>query len=440
MLEDMHWALSCLLIVVALLTMFAMGVPIGFAMGLVGLGGLLLTDGFEYVIDVAASVTYQKVTPYIFVTLPCFILMTEIMAHGGISNKLVEMAHKTMGRFPGSLAVVTIIASTIFGAISGAAAIGALTVSDMLLPECMKRNYDKSLISGAIAAGGTLSIVIPPSFMFILWAIIADVSIGEQFMAGVIPGIIIAILFIIYIVVRAKRNPALAPSPSVTLSNKEKVVALLKGWQVGLIIFVVIYGVYSGVATVTEVSGVAAATAFILALVHRSLSISGIYHSLKRTAEMLAFFVMLIVGAYLLIHLMGYLEIPQNIAEWVIDHKLSAIQLVIVTQVIFFILGMFIDAGSVMLITLPLFLPSLNELEVDLIWLGVIIGISCMIANITPPVGLNLFIIQGVGKSHGITLEHIIRGVIPFILIMVLGMIIVFAIPSLATWLPSTMN
>lgn len=441
MLGEIHWAISFILIIVALLLLFTIGVPIAFAMGLVAVVGLLMLPGagMDTILNEFTSLTYSKVTPSIFICLPLFVLMTEIMSQSGMSRRLIELSHQTMGRLPGSLAVVAIVASTIFGAISGAAALGAMAMGDMLLPECMKRNYDKSLISGAIAAGGTLSIMIPPSFILILWGIIAKVSIGKLFMAGIIPGIIIAIMFCIYIVIRTKRNPSLAPMQPAT-STKEKILALGKGWHVAVIIFIVIGGVYSGIASVTEISGVAALSAIILALITRSLTLSSMYTALRKTAEMITMFIMLLIGAYLLIYLLNRLDIPLNISEWVIDHKLTAIQLIIITQLLFFLLGMFIDAGSVMLIVLPLFLPSLRELEVDLIWLGVIISVSTMIANLTPPVGINLFIVQSVGRPYGITFVHVARGIVPFILIMIVGMALVLAFPPLATWLPSMMK
>lgn len=439
MLNDIPWLLSWLLIFAVLLTLFAMGMPVGFAMGLVAAVGLIFSAGLDYVIDLLTNFTYVKISPYIFVCFPLFILMTEIMAHGGISRRLVDLAHKTMGRFPGSLAAVAVVAGAIFGAISGAAAIGVITISDMLLPECMKRGYDKRLIAGAIAAGGTLSFIIPPSFMFILWGIIADVPIGDMFMAGIIPGIMISSMFVVYIVIKAKRNPTLAPMPPST-TTVEKLWAIAQGWQIVLIIVVVIGGVYSGFATVTEISAVAAVTALLIAAVNRELSPRSLIDSFGRTAGLIASFIMIIVGAFLLVHLLNYLEIPYNVSRWVVDAELSSVQLIIAVLLLFFVLGMFIEAGSVMLITTPLFLDSLNRLDVDLIWLGVLIGISCMIAELTPPVGFSLFILQGVGRPHGINFEHIVRGIIPFILILILALAIIILIPGIATWLPSTMD
>lgn len=425
----------------ALVALFAIGVPIGFAMALVAVLTLMFTAGagLGYVIDVIPNIAYGQVTSYVFVCFPLFILMTEFMAFGQISKRLVSIAHKTMGRIPGSLAVVTVVTSTVFGAISGSAAIGAMAVSDMMIPETMERKYDKSLISGAIAAGGNLSIIIPPSFTFIIWGIISEESIGDLFMAGIMPGLLIVSMFIVYIMIRAKRNPALAPMPEPT-STKEKAIELLKGWDVALIIFIIIGGVYSGFATITEIAAVAAFATLIVTIVHRTMTISNFISAVKRAASMTCFFIIILIGAYAMIHAMGYMEIPQNITEWVVDADLSPVLLILAIQLLFFILGMFIDPGSVIMISLPLFIPALNALDINLIWLGVILAINSMIANLTPPVGINLYIVQGVGKSYGVSFGHVVRGTVPFILIMLVAMVLVIAFPGIATWLPSVIN
>ncbi len=434
-----NWLLSAIIVFGLLIFLFAIGMPVGYALGFVTVSILLLTQGPTYVTHMMTSYAYTELSQFLFICFPLFILMTEIMAHGGISRRLVEIAHKVMGRFPGSLAAVAVMASAVFGAVSGAAAIGVITISDLLLPETMNRNYDKSLIAGAIAAGGTLSFIIPPSFMLILWGIISGESIERLFMGGVIPGIMITIMFVIYIVIKTKRNPDLAPLPLPT-STREKMVALVKGWDIALIIVVVIGGVYSGISTVTEIAGVAAFAALLIALAHRELNPKKMMIALGRTAELMAVFFIIILGAYFLIHLLGVLEIPRSVTEWVTSADLSATQLVIVVMVLFFILGMFIEAGSVMLIVLPLFLDSLNDLGVDLTWLGILVAMSCMIAELTPPVGFSLFVIQAVGRPHGINFEQIVRGVIPYIFMLIFAIALVIAVPEIATWLPSTMD
>ncbi|MFC1925661.1 TRAP transporter large permease [Chloroflexota bacterium] len=436
-LAEMHWLTSFSLIVIVLMTLFIVGVPIGFAMGLTGVLALLFSGGrgMEHVVNNIPTVFYGKTINYLFVIFPLFILMTEFMAYGGLSKKLVSIAYIVMGRIPGSLAVVTVTAATLFGAICGSAGIAAMAISDMLVPECMERKYDKALISGAIAASSNLSTIIPPSFVFILWGIIAEISIEELFFAGIIPGLIIASMFIIYIMIRAKRNPALAPLPPQT-TVKEKLKAASTGWDVALIILIILGGVYLKIATITDIAAVAALVTLIIVLARRSLPLSGFLGALRRTAAMTSFFIILLMGAYFLIHALGVLQIPREISEWIISHDFTALQLIIVIQIMFFILGMFIDPGSVILVSLPVFLKSLNALDVDLYWFGVVIAISCMIANLTPPVGVNLFIVQGVGRPYGITFEHVVRGTIPFILLMIVGMALVLAFPELATWLP----
>lgn len=439
MLLDMPWQLSWFLIFAALIILFSIGVPIGFAMVAVAMAGLFLSAGFDYVLDITAFYTYRRATPYVFICIPMFVLMTEFMTHGGISTKLIDMSQKLIGRVPGSLAVVAIVASTVFGACCSSTVLGAMIMSEMILPESSKRNYDNSLIAGTIAAGGTLSVLIPPSGTLILWGIIAQVGVDRLFIAGILPGLLAATVFIAYIVIRAIRNPALAP-PVPAVPMKEQLLAIAKGWDIILLIVVVLGGIYAGVADVVEISAVGAIFALIIGLFHRKLNLSTIFASLTRTATMVASFIVLIIGAFLLINLMSYLRIPFNLSEFFIDANLSPTILVIAIMVMFFVLGMFIDSASVLLITLPLFYESLVALNVDLVWLGIIVTLNAMIATLTPPVGLNLFVIQTVGKRYGVSFTTVVRGSLPFIGLLALVMVIVWIFPSIATWLPSTMD
>lgn len=439
MLQDLPWGISLLIIIFTLFSLFAIGMPIGFAMVFVSVVGLILTDGLDPVLNLLTNIAFSRVIVHLFIAIPLFVLMSELLLQGGMSSKLIDIAQKLMGRIPGSLAVVTIVASTVFGAMCASTVLGAMVMGETLLPETTKRDYDKKLISGALAAGDTLSILIPPSGFFILWGIIAGVNIGDLFIAGIIPGIVAAIMFILYIVIKVKRNPTLAPMvPAV--SWREKVWAVAKGWDIVLFIIILLGGIYRGVATVAEIGAVGVVTVFILGLAHRSLNFSKTYFALKRTVEMIASVMLILIGAYLFIYFLNYLEIPDSVSNLAVDRELTALQLVIVIQLIFLMLGFFIEASSVMLFTLPLFLPALRELDVDLLWLGVVITINSMIASLTPPVGFSLFIIQAVGRPHGVNFIHVARGVIPYVLLLLCLMVLVFVFPSLVTWLPSTMD
>lgn len=435
---DLPWGVSGAIVLTALIVLLAIGVPIGFSLGLVAVTGLIMVNGLDSTLSDIAVKSYSEVTNYVFIAFPLFVLMAEFMSQGGVGKRMIDMTQKTLGRLPGSLALVSIGASTIFAAVCGSAAVGAVAISDLLLPECMQRKYDKTLIAGTIAAGGTLSILIPPSFMLILWGIIAEVSIGELFVAGIIPGIIVAVVFSGYIIFRSVRNPSLCPmAPETTWKEKGK--ALVGGWEIAVIIIVVLGGIYSGIATVTEVASLGALSALILALAHRSLSLPNMIEAFKRSGELIGFFVIIFIGAELFKHLLTYLEVPQGIATTVVDLDLSPIVLVIVIQLIFFILGCFMDAPSVTLITLPLFLSSLQVMDIDLIWLGIVVTISAMMANITPPVGFSLFILKGVGEQYGITFGQIVRGSAPFIALLTFIIALLLAFPPLTTWLPNTM-
>jgi len=438
-LEDMPWAASGILIFSVLVLLLLAGIPIAFAMVVLGITGLLFTEGLDGTLNFVNTQVFHYASRYTFLAFPLFAILVEILTHTGLSSKLIDIAQKTMGRLPGGLAVVCVGASTIFGAVCGSTLVGTMVMTDTLLPECTKQNYDRSFIAGTLAAGGNLSALIPPSFLLIFWGIIAEISIGDLFMAGIVPGIIIATLFIIYIIIKAKRNPEMAPPPP-RYKRREAAISILKGWDLVVIIFVLLYGIYFGVANLTEIAAVTTAFAVIITVAERRLNVSVLYAALRRAAEMVGSIIFILIGVGVFMLLLNDLRIPYEIASWVNDANMSPVLLVIVVQILFFVLGMFIDPMSLILICLPLFLPALKAADVDLLWLGIVVSISCMIANLTPPVGFNLFIVQGAGAPYGLKFTEVVRGSIPFILLMIIGMALVIAIPSLATWLPSTMN
>ena len=431
----MPWFGSMLLIFMTLVILVVIGMPVGFAVGLVGVIGVFFVSGFSTLLGDIPLLYVSNLTIYSLIAIPLFVLLVEFAAEGGISQKLCDVSIKIMGRLPGGLAVACTVAGAVFGAISGASSVASIVVADMFLPEAMNRNYDKSFIIGTIAAAGTLSLIIPPSFVLIVFGIVAGVSIGDLFMATVIPGIICTTLFVIFIAFRAARNPYLAPVPP-PVPWKEKIRAVGRGWEIALLIFIILGGVYWGVTTVTEVAAVGCLGALIITVAYRRLTLSKASAALKKSSEICGFFFMLFIGAFFFQHLLIYLQIPQHITTWVAELNLSSLETVLAMQILCFALGTFMDTSALLLIMVPLFLPSLKAQGVDLVWLGVSLNMVAMMASICPPMGINNLVLQNQGKPYGITLGQILRGSWPFMFLILITLVLTMAWHPLATWLP----
>ena len=435
----MPWFGSMILVFMFLVILVVLGMPIGFAVGLVGVVGAIFVSGFGISLHNISTFYISNMTNYPIIAIPLFILLVELAAEGGITHKLCDVSLKILGRFPGGLAVACTVAGAVFGAISGAASVAAVVMADMFLPDAMQRNYNKSFIIGVIAASGTLSLVIPPSFVLIVYGIVAQVSIGKLFMATIIPGVITTVLFVTYIVIRAIRDPSLCPPPP-HVPWKERIRVVAGGWEIGVIIFIVLGGVYWGITTVTETAAVGCFVAFVISLALRRLNFTSASAALKRATEICGFFFVLFVGAFFFQHLLIALEIPQHITTWFADLNLSAFQTILVMLLLCFLLGSFMDTSALLFIMVPLFLPTLKAQEVDLIWLGITINLVAMMASILPPMGVNLLVLQNPGKPHGITLGPIIRGAWPFMFLIAITLVLVMVWHPLITWLPSTMD
>ncbi len=429
--------ISIFLVICGVFAVFlVLGVPIFAALGVSSMLGMFLhggVGGFQAI----PSVLHRGLASYSIICVPLFILMGEVMARTSIGGRLYNLFFLWMNRVPGSLAIASVGSSAVFGAMSGVSVAGAATIGRFAIPEMLKRNYDAGLAGGSVAAAGSLALLIPPSIGFVLYGEMADQSIGRLFTAAIMPGILLTALMMLYLYVSIHLRPSLAPRVDVRVTWAQRRRALLDVWASLLIILLVLGSIYFGVATPTEASGVGALCALAVALFYRELSWRMLFEILRSTMVTTSMILLIMVAALLFGYITTRLMIPQKLILWVA--ALDQPGWLILLAVLFFLLivGMFLDIVSIILITTPIILPVILALGYHPIWFGVIMIIACEMAVITPPVGLNLYVIKGIAPD--ISLNDIIRGALPFVLLeaVAIGLLILF--PGIALWLPGRM-
>ena len=366
-----------------------------------------------------------------------FVLMGEFMMQGGLSEELYNATEKWIYRIPGGLAQVNITACSIFAAISGSSVSTAATMGVIAGPEMERRGYDNRLTYGSLAGGGTLGILIPPSIPMILYGSITSTSVGKLFMAGFVPGIITTILFMITTALWVLKSPKIAPPIKATLSWKVKFSALWGFLPTALIILAVLGGIYGGIVTPTEAACVGAAASFVILVVKRRVTRSLLKKSLLSTIVVSSMTYMILAGSGLINFLFTYLSVPRLISQAVINLSLTPLNVFILICLMYVVLGMFIDGISMVVLTVPTVVPLLTSLGFDPIWIGVVLVLLVEIALVTPPVGVNLYVLQGVAETA--SFAQIAIGSIPYIGVLMLMIVIMYLFPQLALWLPSTM-
>jgi len=425
-----------IVVMVLMLALFALGQPVAFAMFTMGIIGLLALLGGKGLISVQ-WILWQSPNNAVLIAVPLFVLMGEILLHTGLSARLYRSMAYWLGRVPGGLFHSNIGACAIFAAISGSSPATAAAIGAVAIPEMEKRNYDPNMMLGSLAAGGTLGILIPPSITLIVYGAMVGESIGQLFMAGFIPGIMLALLFMLYIFVRSLFNRKLAP-PLESVSWRTRFGSLLMVAPILLLVAAVLGTIYLGVATPTEAAALGVVMALILGFASRTLSWKVIQGSMSETVQVTVSVMVIFIGASLISLIMSQVGIPIQIAQAVADSSLSPYVILVLIYAIFLVLGCFFDPMSVMVLTIPVLYPVLVELGFDLIWFGIILVILIEAGMITPPVGLNLYIIQSIAPKY--RFEQIVSGVIPFFLMQLVAIAIITLVPAIATWLPSTMN
>ena len=424
-----------LLSVLAVLGLVAIRVPVGIAMGLVAFGGISVAVSLKAALGVLSAVPFEMVGDWNLSAIPMFILMGYVAASSDLTRNLFRSARITLGWLPGGLASATVISAALFASASGSSVATAAAFSRTAVPEMLKANYAPSLATGAVAAAGTLGALIPPSVLLIVYGITMSQSVNALFLAGVIPGVLSAAMFILYITIRCLLNPGLAPASAERIPAAERREAFLDIWPLPVIILCVIGGIFAGLFTPTEAGAIGAGLTILLALVRRALSLEGFRDALTRTATATASIFIIVVGAALFQRLLGLTGLAGYFSELVAAHIGTQLGVLLATSVLYLILGCFLEPVSIMLLTLPILTPVLQHYSIDLIWFGIIICKLMEMGMVTPPMGLNIFVVKG-AMGDQVKLGQVFRGAAGFLLsdLVTLGLIIAF--PLLSLWLP----
>ncbi len=418
---------------VVLLLLFSSGIELGFAMALVGFVGFAVLNGFHSAMNLLGRDAYDVFTNYGYTVFPLFILMGQIGFNSGIAVRLYNAAHKFIGHIPGGLAMATVLGATGFKAICGSSAATSATFASVSIPEMNRYHYDVRLSTGVVAVVGTLGVIIPPSVTLIILGILTEQSIGQLFLAGMIPGFIIALLFIGIIYGWAKLDPAIAPR-----SERSTWRARLKslpevGW-VALIFLMVVGGILKGFFTPTEAAAVGTFTLFVLAVSKRDLNFKKFLASLKESLRTAGMLLMLIAGSTVLGHFIAVTNIPQTTADWLVSLPFNRYIILTLIYVAYLIGGSFIDDLAFIILATPIFYPAILKLGFHPIWFGIVLGVVCMIGVVIPPVAICVFVVKHITN---VPMGTIYKGVMPFLisLFIVWGLLYIF--PQLALWLPS---
>ncbi len=422
---------------VFLFLLMAIRMPIGISFLLVGsLGTAVLTSG-DIALAALARIPYSWASAYVFSCVPLFILMGMIFSKSGIATDLYRAAHHWLGRLPGGLLLASIAGCGGFAAVSGSSTAGAAAMGAICYPEMRKYNYDKGLAAGAIAAGGTLGIMIPPSLGFIVYGILTEQSIGKLFMAGVIPGILELLLFMAAIVILVKAKPYLAPASEFKITWGQKFASLVEVWPVLVVFLLILGGIYIGVFTPIEAGGIGAAGSIVLSIAKRRFTREIFVSACLETIQITAMIFLLFMGAMVFNVFMTLSHLPQSISA-MFSAVGSPRLLVIFILLLFFPLGCFLDVTSMLILTLPLFLPSLHNAQVNLVWFGVLAVLCAEIAMLTPPVGMNVFVVKGVVRD--VSLEKVFIGVVPFLVADFVLLLLLYLVPQCSLYLPLLMG
>ncbi|BBO80013.1 TRAP transporter large permease [Desulfosarcina ovata] len=411
--------------------------PVGFLMALLGVSGFGYLVSADAALSLAAKDLLDVFGSYNLTVIPLFILMGQIAFHSGISSRLFKVAYTFIGHWPGGMAVATLGACTGFSAICGSTNATAATMAAVTLPEMKKYHYHDSLATGVVAAGGSLGILIPPSVVFIIYGIMTEQSIGELFMAGIVPGILLTVLFVLAVVIWSSLKPELAPrGPRTTLKEK---MASLSGLLETLLLFAMVMGgLFFGIFTPTEAGAIGAMGTLIIAAVRRNITFRGLIQALSETTRISCMVLVIVAGATIFGHFLAITRIPFDVANWVTGFNLPASVVMALIIVVYLLGGCFIDSLALIMLTVPIFYPVIVSMGFDPMWFGVIIVLVTQIGVITPPVGVNVYVVSGVART--VPLETIFKGVIPMLVALILGVGIMIPFPQIALFLPGLMK
>lgn len=433
MLEPSHTAI---LVIVMVFGLLGFGVHIGVAMGLSGFLGLYLAMGEHAALAQIGSTPFSVVNSFTLAVIPMFILMGSLATQARLTTDLYAAAYNWFSKLPGGLAMTTTIASAAFGAASGSTLVNAAVFTKMAMPEMTAAGYDKRLSSGTIASAGVLAAMIPPSVLMVIYAIATEQSVGKMLIAGIIPGVMTAFIFLIGIYVWAKIKPEHAPMPTHNVSLAEKISSLKNTWGIIALFGLVIGGIYGGWFIPTYAGAVGAFGAFLLVLFKRRATFQSLRETFLDAILTSATIFTVVIGGMIFARFLTYTGMVTVASDWLISHDLPPTIYLLGFAVLFLVLGCFIEPIAIMVMTLPIVYPVMMKAGYDPIWLGVVVIKMCEISLITPPVGLNAFVVRS-SSPVPIRLEQVFAGVMPFIAMEVVALTLIVMFPQIVTYLPS---
>ncbi len=437
----MEWYLVLLLLTGGFLFLMITGLPVAFAFMLVNIIGAYVLWGGTTGLGELVHYARDSVSMFELLPLPLFILLGEILFRSGVVSGTVDALDKWIGRLPGRLSLLAIAASTIFAAVSGVSAGSVAMLGSTLVPEMQRRGYKKPMALGPILGGGGLAIMIPPTALGVLFAALAVISVADFLVAIIVPGLLLAVLFAIYTVLRCYLQPSLAPAYDVPRTAfKEKVIAGMKYvLPLAAIIFLVTGVIFVGVATPSEASATGAIGACILTAFYKRLSWKVVKEAVRETLQISGMMLLIITGAKTFSLILAFSGASAGMIEFVLGIPVSPIVVIIFMQIVILFMGCFFDTVSIMMITIPVFFPVVNTLGFDPLWFGVMFLLNIEMSVLTPPFGLSLFVMKGV-SSPDTTMGDIIWAAIPYLALDAIGMVLIMIFPPIALWLPSLMR
>lgn len=422
--------------ILVLLVLLVLRIPVAFAIFAVGFVGISILDNTNSALSLLASESFTLASNSELVVIPLFILMGNIATETGMSRKLYDAAYALIGSVRGGLASATVVGCAGFAALCGSSVASALTMGKVSLAEMDRFNYSPKLSTGSVAAGGTLGILIPPSTGFVIYAILTQQSIGRLFLAGVLPGILISVLFILLIMLLATLKPNLAPAGPKT-SWDEKIRATGGAAPILFVILVTIGGIYTGIFSPTEAAAVGAALVIAIGAVMRTLTLKAFWNASKDAITTTATVMLILISAHLLNPFLALSHIPQTFGDFLTSLDISRYSILLLILATYIFLGCFLEGFSMLVLTMPIFFPVIVALGFDPIWFGVLVVLALEMGLISPPVGINVFIVKSV--APGVALKDIFIGVAPFWLVMILAMLLMVLVPDIVLLIPNTM-
>ena len=429
------------LFALAILTgLLALRVPIGIALIAVGAGGILYLRGFGPAFGMLRSVPFDFTAHWTLSAVPMFVLMSAIASHSGLTRDLYASMRLWFGRLPGGLAIATSFAGAGFAAICGSSLATTAAMGRIAVPEMVRAGYDKGLAAGCAAAVGTVGALIPPSILMVLYALFAQVSVGKMLVAGLLPGLLTTVTYAVMIGVRCHLRPELAPKVDLSgVTLRDKAISLRRIWPVGLIAAMVVGVIYGGIATATEAGAIGAVATALVAFSQRTLDRRGLMQCANETVVTTATLLLIGIGATLLAQFLALSGVPRFLSGALQDVTTNHVAVILICCLIYLVMGAFLDTIGIMLLTLPILIPIFRELGINEIWAGVILVKMLEIGLLTPPLGMNVFVIKGV-VGDDVSLTKIFQGILWFLVADAIAVALFIAFPEIITWLPELMD